>query len=687
VSRRRASGATATSEATETSGATATSEASGATGTTEASADDALATGGRLAVVDRVCYALFARHASDRRHDADRKRYRGTALDTGFETYLARAYGLSWVVAPVVFLPALVVAAGAAPAVAAAVEARFGAALLSGGTTATPAPTPDSVGPLRTDRAAALVAVAVALLAKRATVAAAGLHLRWVAATRRTDIERTLPGAVRYLELLASGSDGPRAMLRKAANDDAYGATATSLRKALNAARLAGSLDEGLRRVARDTPSRELLAPFLLKFRKRAAAGDEALSEFLATERRMLSHRQDRARKRARRFLELLTELFVAVLVLPALLVIGATALSVVIPELLPPVSTPVGVVPTRAVVLYGAVAFLVAFGLAAAVAVGTLRPPSQRASYAVPADPRAVLASAGHNPASTAVVAAGPAVALALWLAVAGYTLVNVVLLGYAAFAVPAGLVAARRTRIDDAKDRELADFVHAVSGHVAQGRPLAEAVDAVARNADLGVLDDDVADLAFALRSTTATGAVTGTESDAGDAAAAVDVRAAAIERFVDRVGTPLAAGTLGLVTGALNAGGDADAVFETLRIEVGRLYSEQRALRSAMQPYIAVGWAAAVLVAGVVAVVNTQVVDAARLAEFAAASEAVTEPEGVYPELERFRLYVVTQATVLASGWFAGTAARGKYAALLHSGALVACCYVVFTVGGLV
>ncbi|GAA0723754.1 Flp pilus assembly protein TadB [Halorubrum trapanicum] len=666
-------------------------------GTDETAADEtdatgALATGGRLAVVDRVCYALFARHASDRRHDADRKRYRGTALDTGFETYLARAYGLSWVVAVAVFFPALVVAAGAAPAVAAAVEARFGAALLSSGPTATPAPTPDSVGPLRTDRAALLVAIAVALLAKRATVAAAGLHLRWVVATRRTDIERTLPGAVRYLELLSSGSDEPRAMLRKAADGDAYGGTATSLRKALNAAKLAGSLDEGLRRVARDTPSRELLAPFLLKFRKHAATGDEALSAFLATERRMLSHRQDRARKRARRFLELLTELFVAVLVLPALLVIGATALSVVIPELLPPVSTPVGVVPTRAVVLYGAVAFLVAFGLAAAVAVGTLRPPSQRASYEVPTSPRAVLATAGRNPASTGVVAAGPAVALAAWLAVAGYTLVNVALLGYAAFAVPVGLVAARRTRIDDAKDRELADFVHAVSGHVAQGRPLAAAVDAVARDVDLGVLDDDVTDLAFALRSTTATEGVTGEVSDSvggavADGSTAVDVRGAAIERFVDRVGTPLAAGTLGLVTGALNAGGDADAVFETLRIEVGRLYSEQRALRSAMQPYIAVGWAAAVLVAGVVAVVNTQVVDAARLAEIAAASEAVTEPEGVYPELERFRLYVVTQATVLASGWFAGTAARGRYAALLHSGALVACCYVVFTVGGLV
>ena len=668
----------------------ATDAVTGNRDTENGSADDALATGGRLAVVDRVCYALFARHASDRRHDADRKRYRGTALDTGFETYLARAYACSWVVAVAVFFPALVVATGAAPAVAAAVEARFGAALLSAGSTAAPAPTPGSVGPLRTDHAALLVALGVALLAKRATVAAAGLGLRWVAATRRTDIERTLPGAVRYLELLGSGSDEPRAMLRKAAAGDAYGATATSLRKALNAARLAGSLDEGLRRVARDTPSRELLAPFLLKFRKRAAAGDEALSEFLATERRMLSHRQDRARKRARRFLELLTELFVAVLVLPALLVIGATALSVVIPELLPPVETPVGVVPTRAVVLYGAVAFLVAFGLAAAVAVGTLRPPSQRASYDIPRDLRAVLATAGRNPASTAVVAAVPAVALAAWLALAGYTLVNVVLVGYAAFAVPVGLVAARRTRIDDAKDRELADFVHAVSGHVAQGRPLEAAVAAVARDADLGVLDDDVADLAFALRSTTAPEGAAGAAGDGSGTAAesgAVDVRAAAIERFVDRVDTPLAARTLGLVTGALDAGGDADAVFETLRIEVGRLYSEQRALRSSMQPYIAVGWAAAVLVAGVVAVVNTQVVDAARLAEIAAASEAVTEPEGVYPELERFRLYVVTQATVLASGWFAGTAARGRYAALLHSGALVACCYVVFTVGGLV
>ncbi|MFO8114859.1 MAG: type II secretion system F family protein [Halorubrum sp.] len=627
---------------------------------------DGFLRGGRTAVVDRALYALFARHASDRRHDADRKRYRGTALDSGFETYLSRVYGLSWLVALAVAGPTLLVATGAMPDLLATVEGRVG--------DAAPVSAPSS------GAAAVALAALAGLLAKRATVRLGGLHLRWLTATRRTDIERTLPAAVRYLELLASGSDGPREMVEKTAASDAYGGTATSLRKALNAARLAGSLDEGLRRVARDTPSRELLAPFLLKFRKHAATGDAALAEYLRTESRMLAHRQDRARKRARRFLELLTELFVVVLVLPALLVIAATALIVVVPELLPPVDTPVGVVPTRAVVLYGAVCFLVAIGLAGAVAVGTLRPPNQRASYDLPGSPRGVLASAGCNPASAAVACAPPTALLAIGLALAEYTLVNVALLSYAAFAIPVGSVAVRRTRIDDAKDRELADFVHAVSGHVAHGRPLSDAVATVARDVDLGVLDDDVADLAFALRSTTATG---GTPAD-GDSA--VDVRAAAIDRFVERVGTPLAEGTLGLVTGALNAGSDADAVFETLRIEVGQLYSEQRALRSSMHPYVAVGWAAAALVAGVVAVVNTQVIDAARLAALAGATDLVTEPETVHPELERFRLYVVTQATMLASGWFAGTASRGRYEALLHSGLLVGLCYVVFTVGGL-
>jgi len=148
-------------------------------------------------VVDRVLYALFARHASDRRHDADRKRYRGTALDTGFETHLARVYGLSWLVCVAVIVPALLVAASTVPGLLAAADAWIGAR------------SPVPIGSLSPERVAVVAAGLTGFLAKRATVRLGGLHLRWLTATRRTDIERTLPPAVRYLELLAAGSDGP----------------------------------------------------------------------------------------------------------------------------------------------------------------------------------------------------------------------------------------------------------------------------------------------------------------------------------------------------------------------------------------------------------------------------------------------------------------------------------------------
>ncbi|KKF38996.1 hypothetical protein FK85_32145, partial [Halorubrum saccharovorum] len=97
---------------------------------------------------------------------------------------------------------------------------------------------PSWIASLSPERVAVVVAGLAGFLAKRATVRLGGLHLRWLTATRRTDIERTLPPAVRYLELLAAGSDGPREMVEKAAANDAYGGTAASLRKALNAARL-----------------------------------------------------------------------------------------------------------------------------------------------------------------------------------------------------------------------------------------------------------------------------------------------------------------------------------------------------------------------------------------------------------------------------------------------------------------
>jgi len=282
-------------------------------------------------VVDRVLYALFARHASDRRHDADRKRYRGTALDTGFETHLARVYGLSWLVCVAVIVPALLVAASTVPGLLAAADAWIGAR----------SPVPIGSSPER-------VAVAAGLTgsSKRATVRLGGLHLRWLTATRRTDIERTLPPAVRYLELLAAGSDGPGKWSRRPPRTT----------------RTAGPPPRyGRRSTPRDSPGastrdcvgspatrpRELLAPFLLKFRKHAATGDAALAEYLRTEESRCSRtgtgpasapgdswsfspncssscwccRRCSSSRRPR---------------------------SVVVPELLPPVDTPVGVVPTR---------------------------------------------------------------------------------------------------------------------------------------------------------------------------------------------------------------------------------------------------------------------------------------------------------------------------------------------------
>ena len=98
-----------------------------------------------------------------------------------------------------------------------------------------------------------------------------------------------------------------------------------------------------------------------------------------------------------------------------------------------------------------------------------------------------AVVGTALTNPASTATLLAPlvPAVAGALWLL--GYAVVDVLLLAYAAYGIPVGLVAIRRARRDDAKDREIRDFVHAVSGHVSLGRPFPEAVRRVAREVDL--------------------------------------------------------------------------------------------------------------------------------------------------------------------------------------------------------
>jgi hypothetical protein len=269
-------------------------------------------------------------------------------------------------------------------------------------------------------------------------------------------------------------------------------------------------------------------------------------------------------------------------------------------------------------------------------------------------------------------VFPAGIAVAGAL--AATGVGPANVALLTYAAYGLPVGTVAVRRARRDDAKDRELKDFVHAVAGHVSLGRPFGEAVARVARDVDLGPLQSDVDDLAFNL------GLTTGVDGE---------VRADALERFVDRVGTPLAGQTIGLVTGALDVGSDAEDVFDTLQTEVGRLYHERKALKSAMMVYVAVGWTTALLVVGITVAVNQYVLDgfAQLTAVGDAAAGVALNPGAVDPARDRYRFYLVTQATMLACGWFAGAANRGVYDALLHSAALVAVAYLTFAGVGMV
>jgi archaellum biogenesis protein FlaJ (TadC family) len=394
-------------------------------------------------------------------------------------------------------------------------------------------------------------------------------------------------------------------------------------------------------------------------------------------EGRLLSQRQSRVHERASGYLELLAELFVVLLVFPALAVLILTVASALAPGLSEPVRTPLGTAPLRALLVYASVGFVLAVGLAAAAAVRSIRPTDHATpTYDRPEGAAATLASATDNPASAAVVCLplGALVAgLLLWLRAPP---VNVALLGYAAYGIPVGAVAVRRARRDDAKDREIRDFVHAVSGHVSLGRPFPEAVRRVVREVDLGALQPDVEDLAFNL------GLTTGPDG-------AADVRASALDRFVERVGTPLASQTVGLVVGALEAGSDTEDVFETLETEIGKLYHQRKQLRSRLLVYVAVGWTTALLVVGIVVAVNVAVLDGfAQLSTVADAGTGMAlDPNAVDPARDRFRFYLVAQATVLACGWFAGTASRGRYEALLHSGVLVVLTYVVFTGLGVV
>ncbi|PSP45648.1 hypothetical protein BRC69_05200 [Halobacteriales archaeon QH_6_66_25] len=621
-------------------------------------------TGDGIGRLDRGLYALFSRHADRQVHDRDRRRYRAAGLDTGFDVFIARLYGLAWSVAvaaavvlllSVLFLPSTV-------------TGRILGFLADG----LPVLNRTTIPSIPRLYVGVVLACLAAVVLRWLVLRAGRVYLARLAATRRREIERTLPGAVRYLRVLASGTNDQREMLRRVADQEAYGATARSFRTALNKAALTGSLDEGLSMVARDTPSRDLLSPFLLKFQEHAAQGRDSLEGYLQMEGRLLSHRQERVHERASGYLELVAELFVVLLVFPALSVLILTVASVLSPELTETVPTPLGPLMVRTLLTYASVLFVLAVGAGAAWAVVALRPTdSATPSYERPSGIRATLETTHSNPASAAVVLLAPALLVTAALWTLGYNPANVLLLGYAAYGIPVGVVAVRRAKLDDAKDREIRDFVHAVSGHVSLGQPFPDAVKRVSREVDLGPLQSDVEALAFNLGLTTS-------------ADETADVRAAALDRFVDRVGTPLSSQTVGLVVGALEAGSDTERVFETLETEIGRLYHERKALRSRLMVYVAVGWTTALLVVGIVVAVNATVLDGfSQLSDVAGSTGGMSlNPEAVDPERDRALFYLVAQGTVVACGWFAGTASRGRYEALLHSGLLVLVTYVVFT-----
>jgi archaellum biogenesis protein FlaJ (TadC family) len=618
----------------------------------------------RLGPVDRGLYALFSRNADSATHATDRKRYRAAGLETNFDVFIARLYGLAWTIALGIGLSIVVATLLLPSSVASHVFGFLGDGLPVLNHTVFPTVPRLYVG--------IVLAVGVGLLSRWLCLRAGRMYLGQVAAVRRSEIERTLPGAVRYLRVLASGNNDRREMLGRVASQDAYGATADSFRAALNRATLTGSLDQGLSMVAKDTPSRDLLSPFLLKFREHSTQGRDSLEGYLEMEGRLLSHQQERTHQRASGYMELIAELFVVLLVFPALAVLILTVASVLSPELSEEIVTPLGAITLRGLLVYASIAFVLIIGASAAWTVAALRPTDHATpTYERPTAPLDLLRTATSNPASAAVVCLTPALLVTAGLFLLGYGTANLVLLGYATYAIPVGIVATRRASRDDAKDREIRDFVHAVSGHVSLGRPFPDAVQRVSREVDLGALQSDVEALAFNLSLTTGV--------DDTD-----DVRAAALDRFVERVGTPLASQTVGLVVGALEAGSNTEKVFETLETEIGRLYHERKSLRSRLMVYVAVGWTTALLVVGIVVAVNATVLDGfSQLSGVAQSSNGMTlDPNAVDPARDSQRFYLVTQATVIACGWFAGTASRGKYEALLHSGLLVVVTYVVFT-----
>lgn len=605
--------------------------------------------------LDLLVTLAFSRHVDAPRHAASRHLYRA-AGDTGsFAVFLGRLYAVSWVIA-VVAASATFLLAKSEPAVLRPIVSALTA--VPGGTTL----------------GAHLVPIGVVVggvVTKHATVRLGERYLATRVRRRRERLERTLPRAARFMHVLATDQVDERTLLESVADrEHVFGETARTLKRVVGTATVTGSVDTALRLVARDSPSRRTLAPFLLTFRARAREGPDALSTFLRRESRMLARRDAMRSGAAKRHLGLVVQVFLAILIVPALLV-AVVAIGAGIGDLgaVRPVEFASAIHARSLATPFGA-GIVLLLGVVTTTFVYTVRPGELRWSrYRRSDDRRTVIATATTNPTNALYLLAPIPPFVTVGAVAVGIDPVTATVLGIATVGVPVGLVDWRRARLDAAKDRYLPEFIHEVGHQVHLGRSFTEAVEHVAHDARLGPLDGDVADLAFDLRVA------------AGDR----PVRGAALDRFVERVGTPLADRTVGMIAGALDAGSQAALAHEALQSEAGRLYHEEQAVRDRLPVVVAVGWIASMLVVALVIAIDVAALGSTVTVNGARASETIVIPGLGTAALPPF--YLLTQAIMLTSGWFTGVAGRGAYEGLLHSSALGVMAALSFAAVGLI
>ncbi len=603
---------------------------------------------------DAIAYRLFGRHVESSRHEQDRTRFEALSFELPFETYLIRQYVISWVVA-------LSIGGGIAR-VAHGILQSAPAAVPTPGFLADPAPgwwvfaVSLFVG--------ILGGLGVKYLFRRVGSGALGYLRR----RRRIRIQQTLPGAVRYLHVAATGSVDPRRLFQRVAEKKRiHGATAESFEAICKRQALTGSMESAIRQAARDTPARKTLAPFLLTFIERRRKGNAALREFLADESRLLAVEDERRHRQSGTYLRVVVGLFSLLLVGPVVVGLGLLGAFIVAPGFSGPGSDLVvpeldGIVTT---VTSGLILLL---GGGAALFAFLLRPSGLR--WAAPAPAQSLwgaLRTSTTNPTNALAVLLPLGLVVLGWGIVSGSRLTTALLGAYVIVAIPTGLVDVRRARRRARIDRSLPAFVHSLAERLESGLPFRHAVAQVARQETYGPLNGPVRKLAADLKM------MNGPEGG----------RKRALERFVGRIGTPFAGRTIGLAIGAIEAGADAQSAVAHLQTETGRLVHGEKTRRTRFPAVILVGWTVALLIVTIVVAVNLMVLDTASPTG-PVAGVTIEALDGTTRERPLF--YALTQATMLASGWFAGLTGRGVYEALLHSGVLLGITWVGFRLAGL-